>query len=195
MLTPADLYSLEQYSVMRAAFRDEIRAYKKNRQVALGNHATLYFEDQRTIHYQIQEILRVERIFEADAIAEELEAYNPLIPDGNNWKATFMLEYEVVEERKAALARMVGIEDQVWVQVAGHDKVMAIANEDLKRSTAEKTSAVHFLRFQLSPEMITTAKQGAAISMGVAHPAYWHQVEAVSAATQQALVADLQFNQ
>lgn len=190
MLAATDLHTLEHYARIRNDFRAEMRAYKKNRQVAIGDHATLYFEDQRTIQYQIQEILRAERIFEPAAIAEELDAYNPLIPDGDNWKATFMLEYESVDERRAALNRLIGIEDQVWVKIGTHPPIYAIANEDLPRSTGTKTSAVHFLRFPLNPHLINTVKEGATLIFGISHPAYiGHTI--VTAATQQALQADL----
>lgn len=169
-LSRDDLYTLEQYHTERPAFRDKVLKHKLARQVALGPHATLYFEDRLTIQYQIQEMLRVERIFEAEGIEEELEAYNPLIPDGDNWKATFMIEYDDVEERRVALEKLVGVEDQVWMQVEGHDKVYAIADEDLERSKENKTSAVHFMRFQLSAAMVTDALSGQAISAGISHP-------------------------
>ena len=171
-LKRTDLYSLEQYADQRPAFRDKVMAHKKNRRVALGSHATLYFEDLLTIQYQVQEMLRAERIFESAGINEELEAYNPLIPDGSNWKATFMLEYDDVNERQSALEQLIGIEDRVWVKIAGHPPVYAIADEDLERDTEEKTSAVHFLRFELTSQMIAAAKEGAAIGMGIDLPAY-----------------------
>jgi hypothetical protein len=150
-LNASDLMSLEQYARQRSDFRAKVLEHKKRRQVALGPNATLYFEDRLTIQYQVQEMLRIERIFEPAGIDEELSAYNPLIPDGSNWKATFMLEYPDVEQRKRELARLIGVEDKVWVQVEGHDKVYAIADEDLERDTEEKTSSVHFLRFELRP--------------------------------------------
>jgi hypothetical protein len=168
-LNANDLMSLEQYARQRSDFRAKVLEHKKRRQVALGPNATLYFEDKLTIQYQVQEMLRIERIFEPAGIDEELSAYNPLIPDGSNWKATFMLEYPDVEQRKRELARLIGVEDKVWVQVAGHDKVYAIADEDLERDTEEKTSSVHFLRFELAPGMIEALKGGAALSMGVDH--------------------------
>ncbi len=168
-LSASDLMPLEQYARQRAEFRQKVLAHKKNRQVALGPNATLYFEDGLTIQYQVQEMLRVERIFEAEGIEDELSAYNPLIPDGSNWKATFMLEYPEVEQRKRELARLIGVEDKVWVQVAGHDKVYAIADEDLERETEEKTSSVHFMRFELGAPMIKALKAGAALAMGVDH--------------------------
>lgn len=171
-LSREDLYSLEKYAEIRNEFRNKVMEHKKDRRVALGDHAALYFEDSLTMQYQVQEMLRIEKIFEADGIQEELDVYNPLIPDGNNWKATFMLEYHDVDERKAALAKMVGIEDKVWVMVEGCDPVNPIANEDLERSTEDKTSSVHFMRFELTPEMVEKAKAGAPISMGIDHSAY-----------------------
>jgi hypothetical protein len=191
MLTREDLYSLEKYAEIRSDFRTKVMAHKKNRQVAIGEHATLYFEDQLTMQYQVQEMLRIEKIFEANAIKEELDAYNPLIPDGSNWKATFMIEYADVEERKAALAKMIGIEDQVWVRAAGHDKVFAIADEDLEREDADKTSSVHFMRFELTAEMAAAVKGGAEVSMGIDHEAYALSVEPIPAATRDSLAADL----
>ena len=189
-LTPANLLSLEEYSKQRADFRSKVMAHKKNRQVHLGDHATLYFEDDLTMQYQVQEMLRIERIFEEEGINEELAAYNPLIPDGNNLKATFMVEYEDVEERKAALANLIGIENKVWIQVAGFDKVYPIANEDLERTTEEKTSSVHFLRFEFTPEMIAAAKQGADIAMGIEHENYYVEMNPVANNIRDALVAD-----
>ena len=190
-LKRTDLYSLEQYAEQRPAFRDKVMAHKKNRRVALGPHATLYFEDNLTIQYQVQEMLRAERIFEPAGINEELEAYNPLIPDGSNWKATFMLEYDDVNERRSALEKLIGIEDRVWVKIAGHPPVYAIADEDLERDTEQKTSAVHFLRFELTPQMIAAAKEGAAIAMGIDLPAYQHALEPLSENIRAALVKDL----
>lgn len=189
-LTRADLMSLEQYSERRSAFREKVLAHKAARKIALGSNATLYFEDRLTIQYQIQEMLRVERIFESAGIEEELEAYNPLIPDGSNWKATFMLEFPNPEERKLWLAKLLGIERQIWVQVAGFEAVFAIANEDLSRETEEKTAAVHFMRFELSAGMIAAVKAGAAVSMGINHPNYTHNTE-LSQASQASLAADL----
>lgn len=168
-LTHSDLMSLEQYARERPAFRAKVLEHKKNRQVALGPNATLYFEDTLTIQYQVQEMLRIERIFEPDGIDDELSAYNPLIPDGSNWKATFMLEYPDVEVRKRELARLIGVENKVWVQVDGHDKVYAIADEDLERATDEKTSSVHFMRFELNDEMVQALKGGVGLAMGVDH--------------------------
>ncbi|EXJ14060.1 DUF3501 family protein [Imhoffiella purpurea] len=175
-LTRDDLYSLEQYAQLRGDFRAKVMAHKKNRQVPLGAHATLYFEDRLTMQYQIQEMLRVERIFEAEGIQDELDAYNPLIPDGSNWKATFMLEYEDPEKRRAALARLLGIEDRIWVQVDGSDKVYAVADEDLEREDDSRTSSVHFLRFELTAPMVAAVKGGASVSAGVEHPGYERHV-------------------
>lgn len=169
VLNREDLWSLEQYSVERPAFRTKVIEHKKNRQVELTVNARLMFEDETTIRYQIQEMLRIEKVFEADGINDELEAYNPLIPDGNNWKATFMLEYDDVAERREKLAGLLGVEDKVWMQVDGHDKVYAIADEDLERENDVKTSSVHFMRFQLSPEMISAAKAGSTIYIGCDH--------------------------
>ena len=189
-LTPANLLSLEDYAKQRADFRSNVIAHKKNRKVHLGDHATLYFEDSLTMQYQVQEMLRIERIFEEEGINEELTAYNPLIPDGTNLKATFMIEYEDVEERKAALAKLVGIENKVWIQIDGFDKVYPIANEDLERTTEEKTSSVHFLRFEFTPEMIAAAKQGADMAMGVEHDNYYVELSPVPANIRDALVVD-----
>ena len=190
-LTPEDLYSLEQYARIRPDFRARVIAHKQKRQVPVGPNATLYFEDRTTVQYQVQEMLRVERIFEPEGIADELDAYNALIPDGTNWKATFMIEYVDVEERRAALARMKGIEDRVWVRVAGFDRVYAIADEDLERENEDKTSSVHFVRFELTPDMRRAVKSGAAVAMGIDHDAYRYSVEALSPATRDSLAEDL----
>jgi len=189
-LTRDDLYSLESYAQIRPEFRARVMAHKKNRQVALGAHATLYFEDRLTMQYQVQEMLRAERIFEPDGIQEELDAYNPLVPDGGNWKATFMIEYEDVDERREALARLKGIEDEVWVEVAGFDKVYAVADEDMEREDETKTSSVHFLRFELTAPMVAALKDGAGLSMGSDHPDYGYQVQ-VAPSVQDSLVGDL----
>jgi hypothetical protein len=185
-----DLYSLEHYARIRPDFRTRVMAHKKQRQVAIGAHATLYFEDRLTTQYQIQEMLRAERIFEPAGIQDELDAYNPLIPDGSNWKATFMIEYEDAHERHQALARLRGIEDRVWVEVSGGERVFGIADEDLEREDATKTSAVHFLRFELTAPMAAAMKAGAALAPGIDHPDYSFQVQAV-AAVREALAADL----
>jgi hypothetical protein len=153
-------------------------SHKKHRQVAIGAHATLYFEDRLTMQYQIQEMLRAERIFESAGIQDELDAYNPLIPDGSNWKATFMIEYEDIDERRDALTRLRGIEDRVWVQAADFDRVYAIADEDMEREDVTKTSSVHFLRFELTAPMAAAMKKGAKLALGTDHPEYSYQVEA-----------------
>ena len=176
-LTRDDLFSLEKYSAIKTDFRARVMEHKKNRRVPVGEHATLYFEDALTMQYQVQEMLRLERIFESDAIQEELDVYNPLIPNGSNWKATFMVEYDDVEERKKALAQLIGIENTVWVKVGNLDKVFAIANEDLDRTAPDKTSAVHFMRFELTPEMVAAVKQGATIRAGIDHPVYHEETE------------------
>lgn len=189
-LTRNDLFSLEQYAGKRAAFRAEVLTHKKTRQVPIGGHATLYFEDRLTIQYQIQEMLRVERVFEAAGIQDELDAYNPLIPDGSNWKATFMIEFDDVAERRAALARLVGIEDRIWVQVAGQAKVHAVADEDLERSNEDKTSAVHFLRFELTPAMVAAVKAGGRLLIGSDHADYRYETT-VTGVVRDSLVNDL----
>ena len=190
-LTREDLYGLEKYAQVRGDFRAKVMAHKKSRKVALGPNATLYFEDRLTIQYQVQEMLRIEKIFEPAEIEDELAAYNPLIPDGANWKATFMLEFPDVAERKAALGKMIGIEDRVWVRVDGHDKVFAIADEDLEREDESKTSSVHFMRFELSQEMAAAVKAGADIAMGSDHPAYEYRVDSVDPEVRDSLAADL----
>jgi hypothetical protein len=189
-LTRDDLYSLEKYAQVRSEFRAQVMAHKKARQVAVGPHATLYFEDRLTMQYQIQEMLRAERIFESAGIQDELDAYNPLIPDGSNWKATFMIEYEDVDERREALTRLKGIEGLMWVQVAGFDKAFAIADEDMEREDETKTSSVHFMRFELSAPMVAAMKSGADLSIGSDHPEYGYQVQ-VPPATRDSLAADL----
>jgi len=190
-LTRDDLYSLEKYAEIRAEFRAKVMEHKKHRQVAIGPNATLYFEDRLTMHYQVQEMLRAEKIFEAEGIQEELDAYNPLIPDGSNWKATFMIEYPDVAERQQRLAALKGIERQTWVQVKGFDKVYPIANEDLDRETEDKTSSVHFLRFELEGDMIAALKSGADLAMGIEHPEYTQVVDPVDNAVRDSLTADL----
>jgi hypothetical protein len=189
-LTHDDLYSLEEYSRLRPEFRTKVIAHKKNRRVDIGEHASLYFEDSLTMQYQVQEMLRIERIFEQEGIQEELDVYNPLIPDGMNWKATFMLEYNEEKERKRKLANLIGVEKALWVQIDGFDRVTPIANEDLERETEEKTSSVHFVRFELSPEMVFAAKQGAKIKAGIDHPAY-NEETIVADAVRESLVGDL----
>lgn len=186
-----DLYSLEKYADIRPEFRAKVMAHKKNRAVHVGPHASFYFEDRLTMLYQIQEMLRTERIFEQEGIQEELDAYNPLIPDGSNWKATFMIEYTDVEVRKQQLSKLVGIEDKAWIQVNGFDRVYPIADEDLERDTEDKTSSVHFVRFELSPEMIAAAKTGASIGVGIDHQHYAYDVAELDDNIREALAADL----
>ena len=190
-LTRADLMSLEQYAMARVEFRAKVLQHKQHRSLRVGPHLNWCFEDRLTVHYQIQEMLRAERIFEADGIHEELEAYNPLIPDGANWKVTLLIEFPVVEERRVQLAALKGIEDRCWVQVAGSERVFAIADEDLERENEEKTSAVHFLRFELTPAMIAQVRAGAALGVGVDHPNYRHELQPLPPASHEALSADL----
>lgn len=189
-ITRNDLMSLEQYAEKRPAFRQEVLKHKKNRQVALGPNSTLYFEDRRTLLYQIQEILRIEKVFEAEGINEELEAYNPMLPSGRNFKATFMIEYTDAIMRTAQLEKMIGIEDLVWMKVDGFEKVWAIADEDLERSNATKTSAVHFMRFEMSNDMADAVKSGSDWLMGVQHPVYTYEYE-VEGDTRDCLLNDL----
>ena len=190
-LTRSDLWSLEEYASRRQTFRAEVIAHKKLRNIALGPHATLYFEDRLTMQYQIQEMLRVERIFEAAEIEEELESYNPLIPDGSNWKATFMIEYGDVEERKVALATMGGIEQTVWVRVGeSGEKIFAITNEDMERTRDEKAAAVHFMRFELGADEVAALKSDESLFMGIDHASLPGTYE-VAAHQRAALIADL----
>ncbi|HDY81625.1 MAG: DUF3501 domain-containing protein [Gammaproteobacteria bacterium] len=191
-LSRADLWSLEEYAERRPTFRTEIMAHKKDRQVALGEHARLYFEDKLTIRYQIQEMLRIEKVFEADGINEELEAYNPLIPDGHNWKATFMIEYDEPQERAQQLSQMIGIEDKVWLQVESCERVYPITDEDLERDNEHKTSSVHFLRFELTPSMIAAVHRGGTVCTGVDHPAYTVESMLLAPAVRDSLANDLQ---
>ena len=188
-LDRASLWSLERYAQEREQFRVRVMAHKKLRRVPLGPHATLIFEDTLTMRYQVQEMLRTERIFEPAEIEAEIEAYNPLIPDGRNLKATLMIEYADVAERREALGRMVGIEHRVWVRAHGHDPVFAIANEDMDRSDDDKTAAVHFLRFEFDAAMIRSLKEGTALSMGIDHDELPYRVE-VAAASRETLVRD-----
>ena len=189
-LTRSDLMSLEQYALQRSDFRSRVIAHKKHRRVGIGEFLYLYFEDRLTVQYQVQEMLRIEKIFESEGIEEELNAYNPLIPDGSNLKATAMLEYQDVDERKRQLALLRGIEDQVWIQVDGFEPVYSISNEDLERSNAEKTSAVHFMRFELSSGMVSALRSGAALKMGSSHECYPHHTT-VDADVCEALLGDL----
>jgi len=185
------LLSLEAYARQREEFRAKVMAHKRNRTVHLGAHVTLIFEDELTLRYQIQEMLRIERTFEESGIQDELDAYNPLIPGGRNFKATMMIEYTDVAERARALAKLKGIEDRVWVQVEGCARVYAIADEDLERENEEKTSAVHFLRFELSDEMAKALKYGVALSLGVDHQNYQAEIGAVADAVRASLTQDL----
>lgn len=192
-ITADSLMPLEKYARARKEFRARVLEHKKPRTVHVGGNVTLVFEDELTMRYQVQEMLRVERIFEEEGILDELEAYNPLVPDGSNWKATMMIEYPDMEERKAALARMIGIEDRVWVRVDGGAKVYAIADEDLERENADKTASVHFLRFELDAGMKQALRQGSPLAVGIDHPAYAAAVDPVPAATRQSLLGDLAF--
>jgi Protein of unknown function (DUF3501) len=190
-ITRDSLMTLEAYAKVRKEFRANVMAHKKNRSVQLGEHVTLLFEDEMTMRYQIQEMLRAERIFEQDGIQDELDAYNPLVPDGSNWKVTMMIEYADPRERSRMLARLIGVEDRVWVQVEGCARVYAIADEDLERENAEKTSSVHFLRFELEPAMTQALKRGVTLAVGIDHPEYSASVGAVPAAMHASLVNDL----
>lgn len=191
-LTRDDLYSLEDYAQMRDDFRTKVMAHKKNRRLELGENVVLHFEDQLIMHYQVQEMLRAEKIFESRGIEDELNAYNPLIPDGTNFKATMMIQYSDIDERKIMLEKLVGIEDLTWLQVNGHDKVFAISDEDMDRATETKTSAVHFLRFELTPEMITALKEGATLDAGIDHDSYTCSIHPVTTNITASLVEDLE---
>ena len=190
MIKRESLLSLEAYARERTAFRARVMEHKKRRTVHLGGHLTLQFEDELTIRYQVQEMLRIERIFEEDGIRHELDAYNPLVPDGGNWKATMLIEYPDPEERRRMLGALKGIEDRVWVEVAGGQRVFAIADEDLERENEEKTSSVHFLRFELDAAMRERLRNGAAVRVGVDHPQYRAEAE-LSPETRSALAKDL----
>jgi len=191
IISRESLMSLETYAKTRIEFRKQVMEHKKNRSVFLGNHVTLLFEDEITLRYQVQEILRIEKIFEEEGIQSELDAYNPLCPDGSNFKATMLIEYGNVAERKAALAKLIGIEDRLFIQVEGQSRVYAIADEDLERETAEKTSAVHFVRFELTPEMKSALKSGAQMMVGCDHPNYPVHLEELPQETLSALLKDL----
>ena len=190
-LTREDLYSLEEYAEMRDDYRKKIMAHKKDRRLELGENVLMMFEDRLIMQYQVQEMLKAEKIFEAAGIEEELSAYNPLIPDGTNWKATMLIQYPDVEERQHKLTQLIGIENNIWMQVEGFDKVYAIADEDLERDTEEKTSAVHFMRYELDDEMIAAAKTGAAISAGVDHENYQAVVKPIATNIRNSLTSDL----
>ena len=189
-LVPEDLYTLESYARVRDEYRVRVMEHKAHRRLLLGDHVLLLFEDRLTIQYQVQEMLRIERIFEEAGIVEELSAYNPLIPDGSNWKATMMIQFPDPDERRAALARLIGIENRVWVRIEGHPQVFAIADEDLDRATQDKTSSVHFLRFELTPAMCDALKYGASLEAGVDHPEY-SATAAMSEGMRESLIADL----
>jgi hypothetical protein len=190
-LTRDSLFSLEKYAEVREEFRAEVIRHKRDRRLALGTNATLYFEDRLTMQYQVQEMLRIERIFEASGINEELAAYNPLIPDGSNWKATFMIEFPDPTERDAMLRRLAGVENRVWLQIGDGDKIRPIADEDLERTDEDKTSAVHFLRFELHAIQIEAMKAGAEFAAGIDHDNYQVEIRPVAANIRQALLADL----
>jgi len=190
-LVESDLLSLERYSRERADFRARVMAHKRNRQLSVGQNVMWLFEDRLTVQYQVQEMLRTERIFEAEGIADELAAYNPLIPDGRNWKVTLLIEYPDPEVRKVQLEKLRGVEDRCWVQVAGCARLFAIADEDLERENETKTSAVHFLRYELEAPMAAALKAGAALSVGVDHPNYRHEIAAVSENVRRSLLDDL----
>lgn len=190
-LSVNDLMSLERYARERPAFRTKVLEHKRARKLGVGPNTTWLFEDRLTIQYQVQEMLRAERIFEPEGIEEELSSYNPLIPDGSNWKATLLIEFPDEQERRRELAQLKAIEDRCWVQVSGHDRVFAIADEDLERENDEKTSSVHFLRFELTPPMVAALRGGAQLAAGIDHDHYRHAVSPVPAPTRQALLADL----
>jgi len=190
-LSPADLYSLERYARERAALRATVLAHKRDRQLPIGPNATWLFEDRMTVQYQVQEMLRAERIFEPEGIADELAAYNPLIPDGHNWKVTLLIEFPDVSERQRELAKLRGVEDRCWVQVGAQARVFAIADEDLERENDEKTSSVHFLRFELTQEGIVALRSGAGLAIGIDHEHYRHTVPDVREAVRKSLLADL----
>ncbi len=190
-LTRNDLMSLEQYSEAREGFRSKVMDHKRDRRIDLGANAALYFEDRLTIAYQVQEMLRIERIFEVDGINEELAAYNPLVPDGSNWKATFMIEFPDEDERRAMLQKLIGVEDRVYMQINGHERVYAIADEDLERSNEQQTSAVHFLRFELSGEQVGSLRNGASLAAGIDHDSYRVEISPLTDNIRQSLLADL----
>jgi hypothetical protein len=187
-----DLYSLEEYSRHRNEFRARVMEHKSHRRLSLGEHLALSFEDRLTMQYQVQEMLRAERIFEESDIHAELDTYNPLIPDGSNWKATLLIEYPDPAERRVALARLVGVEHSVWVRVGDMPAVTGIADEDLERSTDDKTSSVHFLRFELTPAMVAALKDGVTLRAGVDHPTCTVRVETVPEVLRESLIADLE---
>jgi hypothetical protein len=190
-ITRDSLLTLEGYARARAQFRSEVLEHKRTRTVSVGPNVTLVFEDELTMRYQVQEMLRAERIFEESGIQDELDAYNPLIPDGSNWKATMLIEYPDSEERRRMLAVLVGIEKRVWVRVQGYSPVYAIADEDLERTTGEKTASVHFLRFELGPDMVVQLRKGAELGIGIDHEHYGYTVGRVEEGTRLSLLRDL----
>jgi hypothetical protein len=190
LLSRKNLFSLEKYSEVRNAFRAKVMKHKKNRRLAFNDHAVLYFEDALTMQYQVQEMLRIEKIFDAEGIQQELDVYNTLIPEGRNWKATFMIEYINVQQRKVALAKLIGVERSIWIKVEESEKVYAIANEDMDRETEDKTSAVHFMRFELTKNMIANIKVGLPITFGIDHDLYKTEI-IVPPIVQRALIVDL----
>lgn len=190
-ITRDSVLSLEAYARQRGEFRARVMAHKKNRTLQVGGNVTLVFEDELTVRYQIQEMLRIERTFEEAGIVGELDAYNPLVPDGSNWKATMLIEYPDADERQHRLARLIGVEDRVWVQVAGHDRVFAVADEDLDRENEQKTSSVHFLRFELNETMRAALHGGADIAIGIDHPQYEALVSPVPGDIRMSLCGDL----
>jgi len=192
-ITRDSLLTLEAYSKIRKSSRAEAIAHRRRRNVALGEHMTLQFEDERTVRRQIQEMLHIEKIFDEAGIQSEIDAYQALVPDGGNWKATFLLEFPDVDERRERLSQLKGVEDRCWVQVAGCERVYAIADEDLERENDDKTSSVHFLRFELSPQMCAQVKAGAAIGAGIDHDNYRHAVASLPQNVRESLVKDLRF--
>lgn len=190
-ITRESLMTLEAYARAREEFRARVMAHKKNRTVRLGEHVTVIFEDELTMRYQVQEMLRAERIFEEEGIRHELDVYNPLIPDGSNWKATMMIEYPDAAERQRVLAKLIGVEDRVWVRVGERPPVYAIADEDLERDTTEKTSSVHFLRFELDSPMVESLRADARLAIGIDHPHYRAAVDDVDRAVRASLLSDL----
>ena len=190
-ITRASIMTLEDYAKTRQDFRTKVMLHKKNRRIPLGKNITLIFEDELTIRYQIQEMLRIEKVFEEEGIIDEIEAYKELIPDGRNWKATMMIEYPDPVVRADKLTKLIGVENKVWVKIENYEPVFGIADEDLDRSTEEKTSAVHFLRFELNQDMVKSLYKGASLSMGIDHPAYLEQIKQVNELTRDSLVTDL----
>jgi hypothetical protein len=190
-ITRDTLLTLEAYARERNQFRSKVLAHKRHRTLTVGPNVTLVFEDELTMRYQIQEMLRAERIFESEGVQDELDAYNPLIPDGSNWKCTMLIEYPDAEERRRMLPKLIGIEDRVWVRIEGCKPVYAIADEDMERENAEKTSSVHFLRFELAEDMKLRMRSGAALAIGIDHPSYAHEIAEVDAAARGSLVGDL----